>query len=525
MTVADLLAVPRLRLSLLAGAAGLDRRIVWAHPSDSDHPWDWLSGGELVLRNGESLPVSRTAQLAYLRRLAESGAAGLVIGADRETEELHPELLDTAQGLGFPLLWVPYGVAFTTVARAVADANSNLDAARLARTERVYRAVRDSLSGRQRRELMSVLERELRCRLLLVDAAGAPVLTQHPGREARHQDSIGAAIRSAIAKAGGVIPAVLHINHDGVTAIAVEVPAEELTLLVAMDAQPGWVDVELLQHVATAAAVRLASWSMHRGYLRRLGTELLSQLVDDQLDTASAHARFAGTELDPADCVLLAVRAQNLDWDAGLHIALSRRSIPSLLLSRGEVLYAMLPDRPDALDTVRAAAGAPAAVGVSAPLGTARRAPAARREADWALSVAVSGPSRVARYDDQVSLFLLRDLDEALVVVNRVLGVLLEHDREHRSDLVGSLDTFLACQRSWQRTGRALGVHKQTVLYRMRKVEQLTGRVLAETADIAELWVALQARRLLGGASWDHSGVSQRFSPTSVAEAARTTRW
>ncbi|MCU1653737.1 MAG: hypothetical protein JWQ60_4886, partial [Pseudonocardia sp.] len=67
------------------------------------------------------------------------------------------------------------------------------------------------------------------------------------------------------------------------------------------------------------------------------------------------------------------------------------------------------------------------------------------------------------------------------------------------SDLVGSLATFLSCQRSWQRTGRALGVHKQTVLYRMRRVEQLTGRVLAETADLAELWVALQARSLLTG--------------------------
>jgi purine catabolism regulator len=42
-------------------------------------------------------------------------------------------------------------------------------------------------------------------------------------------------------------------------------------------------------------------------------------------------------------------------------------------------------------------------------------------------------------------------------------------------------------------------VHKQTVLYRMRRVEQLTGRVLAETADLAELWVALQARSLLTG--------------------------
>src|SRR5882757_10885725 len=85
VTVADLLAMPRLNLTLLGGGAGRGRTISWAHPSDLDHPWDWLTGGELVLRNGETLPVERAEQLAYLRRLAENGAAGLVIGADPRT--------------------------------------------------------------------------------------------------------------------------------------------------------------------------------------------------------------------------------------------------------------------------------------------------------------------------------------------------------------------------------------------------------------------------------------------------------
>jgi DNA-binding PucR family transcriptional regulator len=88
------------------------------------------------------------------------------------------------------------------------------------------------------------------------------------------------------------------------------------------------------------------------------------------------------------------------------------------------------------------------------PLVSARRLVAARREADWALTVAETAPGRLARYGDQVSLALLRDLDEARVVVDRTLGARLEDDRTHGSDLVGSLATFLSCQRSWQRTGR-----------------------------------------------------------------------
>ena len=63
--------------------------------------------------------------------------------------------------------------------------------------------------------------------------------------------------------------------------------------------------------------------------------------------------------------------------------------------------------------------------------------------------------------------------------------------------LLATLDAFLAHQRSWQRTADALQVHRQTVLYRIRKFEEITGRTTSETGDIAELWLALRAQSLL----------------------------
>ncbi|WP_028921495.1 PucR family transcriptional regulator [Pseudonocardia acaciae] len=497
ISVADLVAMPRLRLTLLAGGAGTDRPVTWAHPSDLDHPWDWLTGAELVMRNGETLPAGGPEQLAYLRGLAGTGVAALVIGSDPRTHDLRAETLAAADELGFPVLSVPYSVGFAVVARAVADANFSGDSARLARTERIYQAVRDTLGGRTKRGLMSLLERELRCQLLLVDAEGAPVIADG-GR--RPSAPVADAITAAVAEAGGAIPGVLRIDAGpGPALLAVEVPAEETTLLVLVGAQPGWVDAPLLQHVATAAAVQIASWSLHRGYERRMGAELLSQLLDDQLDAGTADLRFGATGLPASECVLLAVRGARQAGERDLHLGLSRRSLPYLLLSTGEVLYVVLPDRPDALEFLRERVGPEASIGVSVALGGAHRFAAARREADWALSVAESSSGRLARYGDQMSLALLRDLDEARLVVDRTLGALLDYDRAHRTDLVGSLAAFLSCQRSWQRTARALGVHKQTVFYRIRRVEQLTGRSLAETADLAELWVAMRARALLDG--------------------------
>jgi PucR family transcriptional regulator, purine catabolism regulatory protein len=50
-----------------------------------------------------------------------------------------------------------------------------------------------------------------------------------------------------------------------------------------------------------------------------------------------------------------------------------------------------------------------------------------------------------------------------------------------------SLAAFLDCRRSWQCTAQRLSVHWQTVVYRMERVEQITGRRLTEAANLAEL--------------------------------------
>jgi PucR family transcriptional regulator, purine catabolism regulatory protein len=62
-----------------------------------------------------------------------------------------------------------------------------------------------------------------------------------------------------------------------------------------------------------------------------------------------------------------------------------------------------------------------------------------------------------------------------------------------------SLDAFLAHNRSWQRAASVLHVHKQTLVSRIRRIEVLTGRRLNETADVAELWLALQAHDVAHG--------------------------
>lgn len=289
----------------------------------------------------------------------------------------------------------------------------------------------------------------------------------------------------------------LHLLAGDDRALVVEVPDEDPTVLVAHGFRASPPDVVQLQHLASAMAVLLAQQSVRREHDRRIGAELLASMCDGRLTGAESVRMLADRGLRPAGCVLIAVSGGSQSAERHLHVSLGRRQVPHLLLRRGAVLYALVTAGESPLAVLRHRVGTAAAIGVSDLLGHPRRGPAAVREATWAMRTADSTAERTARYGDVTMLSVLRDTEEAQVVVDRVLGTLVAYDAAHSSDMVETLDTYLRCERSWVRTAKAMGLHRQTVVYRIQRVEDITGRRIADTGTIAEFWLALRARDLL----------------------------
>src|ERR1700676_522169 len=166
--VSDLVATPHLRLEVKAGVRGLDKPVVWAQTSDLDEPWSWLAGGELLMKNGRTLPESSRGQTALIRGLIDSGMCGLVIGLDSATPELTTAATTLADDLAFPVMAVPYSVGFAAIGRAVVDGAAG--GGRVAATERVYNVIRQSVSHSRPANVLTQLGRDLSCRLAVLDA-------------------------------------------------------------------------------------------------------------------------------------------------------------------------------------------------------------------------------------------------------------------------------------------------------------------------------------------------------------------
>jgi purine catabolism regulator len=105
----------------------------------------------------------------------------------------------------------------------------------------------------------------------------------------------------------------------------------------------------------------------------------------------------------------------------------------------------------------------------------------------------------VASYRDLGAFQLLLSLqdDDALLSYCRgVLGPVEADEGDYGEELLRSLDVFIEHNGHWEKAAGALYCHRHTLRYRVRRVEQLTGRDFSSARDRIEFWLALRGREL-----------------------------
>ncbi len=149
-------------------------------------------------------------------------------------------------------------------------------------------------------------------------------------------------------------------------------------------------------------------------------------------------------------------------------------------------------------------------VGRAVPAGEARRSFHEARCAVEALSLGVSANGsnghgaepapRVATYKELGSFQLLLSLqdDEALrLFCDSILGPIEASEGHYGGELMRSLEAFIEENGQWERAARRLYCHRHTLRYRIRRVEELTGRNLGSARDRIDFWLALRGRELV----------------------------
>jgi DNA-binding PucR family transcriptional regulator len=138
-------------------------------------------------------------------------------------------------------------------------------------------------------------------------------------------------------------------------------------------------------------------------------------------------------------------------------------------------------------------------IGVSEPYPSLDQAPLALRQAQLAGAAATPGTTKLVRFDDEpIAVLLVSAPDASLSVARRILGRVLDLPDGDRILLIDTMRIWLAEAGSTSAAASRLHVHRNTVRYRLRRLEELTGRRLTDPLDVSELHVALECARMLG---------------------------
>jgi purine catabolism regulator len=513
LTVRSLLE--QVGLELAAGEAGADAPVRWVHSTELTDPVPWLSGGELILTTGIQLRDA-AEQRAFVRRLAGHGLAGLGFGTGFGHERLPKPVVAEATAQGFPLFEVPYEVPFIAITeRAFAQL-----------VNEQYEVLRRSIAVHGALERLVLEERGL---AEVVDAVAAatsgPVLVLDPGGQVmtagtRH----GELPEGALDDVRGRLPAAarngaggfeVDLGADAGTALVLPVPAPldrgTPQAWVVAACAPGSGDFErlILQQTVTVVALELMRERIRHDTERRLAGDVLAEALTGRLDPEELEGRLRPFGIGEQAAVLVfaldqpdaaAQRVEALLGDAGVRalVALRGNQVCAVVDGGGidpvEVAGRVRAELAREHGSVRAAASRPA------PAGALRRSFHEARCALEAAAVANGAGPEVASHRDLGAFQLLLALqdDEALrAYCNSLLGPLETGDRQYGEELLRSLQAFIENNGHWERAARELFCHRHTLRYRMRRVEELTGRDLGHARDRIELWLALRGRELL----------------------------
>ena len=162
-------------------------------------------------------------------------------------------------------------------------------------------------------------------------------------------------------------------------------------------------------------------------------------------------------------------------------------------------------------------------LGLSAPAGPIAAA-TAYKQAEQALSVARRRGRALVEHEELAAgsvLPLLAD-DAVRAFADGLLRALYEHDATGRGDLVASLRAWLSRHGQWDAAAADLGVHRHTLRYRMRRVEEILGRSLDDPDVRMELWLVpegdLDGRRTDGpGCGAPTRGAGNSAQPQRLA--------
>jgi purine catabolism regulator len=506
LSVGEMLRIPGLSLRLVAGKRGLANHIRWAHVSELEDPSAWLKGGELLLTTGMGIGRTPARQRGYVKKLADAGLAGLGFGLGFSYAKVPKAVADAAELFGFPIFEVPYEVPFIAITEAVftrvaAEQFEFLQRASEAQSS-MTRAV---LEERGVEGIAEELAASIRGWALVLDLHGRRLAATSKAAIQR-ADRVWDELRQSRPEGSGFsLTLVDRGHHVWIQPVSPQARVEAF-LAVGKPEALTQLDRAVASRALALFAIETAKSRAVADAERRMRGDFFESLANGKLSASEATkglARF-GLKAGVRIAVLSLEGGQRDPLARAAEDVFSRADGGFLISQSGTAVHALVGEAVTGdLDRFRkeleSRLGQQVRVGAGSLVGPTDVGQSLR-EARYALQVCRLEKWDSAGFEDLGTYRLLLSMVDGDVLrafADSLLAPLDGYDEGHGGELLQSLRAFLEHNARWETAAAELYVHRHTLRYRIRKIEELTGRDLANSFDRMEFWLALRARELM----------------------------
>ncbi|MEW5784583.1 MAG: PucR family transcriptional regulator ligand-binding domain-containing protein [Bacillota bacterium] len=535
------------RLRLVGGQSGLERVIKLVNVIEVPDIMDWLMDGEFLLTTGYPFREYPELLTMLIPRMAERGSAGLAIKPKRYISEIPAELIKSADEHGIPLLEVPYDLSFSEIIAPILGVIFNKQNKVLQKLEQAHKKLMDIvLNGSHLENLcietaklisnpVAILDREEQLtvnpdcpdkdKFELLFTEGSPEIKQEKLRFGNIKE-----IKYSLEYAGGAE------SPPTIKAIRIPIVADksEFGHMVALCNSPiSDPDILILERAATIAAFdftkRKAIFEIEKNYRTEFLEILLSCDFESEEEMIKRGRVFNIDLLKPTAVIM--INDDSFNEMSGLPADINGPSTKeSLLMAINK--FQNLQDQCNLIagikgnnivvvtevgdgnpsdnlrklcislirhlnETIKAKLNLK--VGIGRSYNSIRKINRSFKEAREAMKICqLSETSNQAHFEELGFYKILSEKNKKELerFVEDLLQPVFEYDRAKNGELIITLETYYEVNRNLKLTSKKLFTHYNTILYRIKKIEELTGINLANPENALNMEIAVNILKL-----------------------------
>lgn len=538
ITVEDIrkLALP-LGTRVVAGDGLLSRNVSWftiIYPGDGTSLPKVTQPNEIILVAPAENDKKRSSELELIRWAADQKAVAVVM-----SESASPTAIAEANAYGLPVLMLPGGAHIRQVEKAVVSLLVDRKGQIERRGTQIYRQLTE-ISSRNEGigELVGAMARLTGKSIVIQDKRLRLIhSTVQPGLVA-HWDEIEIMVRKL-----NNLPVDLQDRHR-VSEIANPVILQSLSTpslsrlvspIITKDIGRGYlsiigqendfddIDSLVAEHGAAACALEMAKAKAISDTEKRLrGTFLDRLLIGDvsQQEAVRQGERFEHDMTQTHLAIVLTWQGEKTPSMRRLETlvngVVAQQKVPALIWQREReqevlVFHATDPEHPVdqsmklaeifSNEVQRQYPATSVAIGLGQASKDISNWRNSYRDAVQALDLAIRLQTDTPLYIGDLGVYQLilslTDREKLVEFKEQTLGKLEEYDMRQHADLIKTLEAFFVCHGNLSQTAEMLIVHRNTLLYRMNRINQIANIDLNRPETRLALHLALTIRRLM----------------------------